>query len=200
MFYDATRPIFHGMPVFTGDPGVAFEQVCAISRDGVNVHRIIMGTHTGTHIDAPLHFIKHGSAVDGIDPAILVGKAHLWDLAGAPEIRRDHLLGRETGQRVVIKTGYRQEQGFSRYPPLSPEAASYLADKGVLLLGLDTPSPDSPGSSETHQILLKAGVVLVENMRLDHVPAGIYEIYCLPLPLAGLDGSPARVFLKSYAI
>lgn len=200
MFYDATRPICPGMPVYPGDPEVSFEQVCDISRVGVNVHRITMGTHTGTHIDAPLHFIKGGTAVDGIDPATLVGKAHLWDLRGVPEIGMSHLLEREMGMRVIIKTGFSQEQGFSRYPRLTTEAARYLVDKGVLLVGLDSPSPDSPGSSETHGILLQAGVVLVENMRLDHVPAGIYEMYCLPLPLAGLDGSPARVFLKSYPI
>ncbi|MFZ5652440.1 MAG: cyclase family protein [Bacillota bacterium] len=196
MFYDATRTLRPGTPVYPGDPVVSFDQVCCIDREGANVHKITMGTHTGTHIDAPLHYIKEGAAVDGVDPSALIGRARLLDLQGMPEIGREQLPARDLELRVVIKTGFKQEKGFGLYPRLTPEAARYLVESGVLLLGMDTPSPDSPGSSETHSILLQAGIVIVENMRLDHIPAGIYEMYCLPLPLAGMDGSPARVLMK----
>ncbi|MFZ5648867.1 MAG: cyclase family protein [Bacillota bacterium] len=196
MFYDVTRPMHPGMPVFPGDPEVSFNRVLDIARDGVSLHSITMGTHTGTHVDAPFHYIRDGNTVDGIDPAILVGEALLCDLQDTPEIRMDHLPVLEKSRRVVFKTGYRPEKGFSDYTFLTPGAARYLVDKGILLVGLDSPSPDPPGSSESHGILLNAGVVIVENLYLDNVPAGLYRMYCLPLLLCGMDGAPARVLLK----
>jgi len=192
--YDATFPVYPGMPVYPGDPEVSFSQVMKIESHGVDVHGITMGTHTGTHIDAPAHFIRGGKTVEGIEPGILMGSSRLHDLEGIEKIEKSHLVGLKMSPRIIIKTGYLQDR--PEHPFVTPEAAGYLVEMGIGLLGLDTPSPDRPDFPESHNILLEAGIVIIENMRLEHVPAGQYHLYCLPLLLLGMDGAPARVFLK----
>lgn len=194
MIYDATFPVYPGMPVYPGDPEVFFSQVMKIESHGVDVHGITMGTHTGTHIDAPAHFIKGGKTVEGIDPGILMGSSRLHDLGCVEKIEKSHLMGLKMSPRIIIKTGYLHDG--PDYPYITPEAARHLVELGIGLLGLDTPSPDRPDFPESHSILLKAGIVIIENMRLEHVPAGQYHLYCLPLLLLGMDGAPARVFLR----
>ncbi len=198
MIYDATKPVYPGMPVYPGDPEVFFSQIMKIESHGVDVHSIALGTHTGTHIDAPAHFFKDGETVDRIDPGILMGKTLLRDLGGVEKIEKAHLRGLKKTSRIIIKTGYRQD--VSDQPYLTPETSRHLVELGILLLGLDTPSPDPPDFTESHSILLDAGVLIIENMRLEHIPAGQYYLYCLPLLLLGMDGAPARVFLKNIKV
>jgi len=198
LIYDATLPVYPGMTVYPGDPEVSFSRIMKIESHGADVHGITMGTHTGTHIDAPAHFIKGGQTVEGIEPGILMGSSRLHCLEGIEKIEKSHLAGLKMSPRIIIKTGYLQDR--PEHPLITPEAAGYLVEMGIGLLGLDTPSPDRPDFPESHSILLKAGIVIIENMRLEHIPAGQYHLYCLPLLLLGMDGAPARVFLKKANI
>lgn len=197
MIYEVTQPLYPGMTIYPGDPEVNFKRVLGIDSDGVELHSVSLGTHTGTHIDAPRHFFKEGKTVDRIDPSVLVGSVRLHGIEGIGRIGSADISSLKPGKRVIIKTGFNINNGeMTDYPHILPDAARFLASCRVSLLGIDTPSVDPPGSDECHRILLKAGIVIVENLKLDGVPPGKYELLCLPLPLVGLDGSPARVLLR----
>lgn len=197
MIYDVTQPLHPGMTVYPGDPEVNFKKVLGIEGDGVEVHSVSLGTHTGTHIDAPSHLLKEGKTVDRIDPAVLVGSAGLYEIEGIGRIGLENISGLKMGRRVIIKTGFNINNGWiTVYPHILPDAARFLASCRISLLGIDTPSVDPPGSNQCHRILLEAGIVIVENLKLEGVPPGKYELLCLPLPLVGVDGSPARVLLR----
>lgn len=197
MIYDITQPLHQGMPVYPGDPEVNFKKVLDIGRDGVEVHSVSLGTHTGTHIDAPRHLLKEGKTVDRVDPAVLVGSAGLFGIEGIERIGLENISGLKKCRRVILKTGFKVNNGnVMDYPHFLPDAAYFLASCRISLLGIDTPSVDPPGSDQCHRILLEAGIVIVENLQLDGVPPGRYELLCLPLLLVGMDGSPARVLLR----
>lgn len=197
MIYDVTQPLHPGMTVYPGDPEVNFKKVLGIEGDGVEVHSVSLGTHTGTHIDAPSHLLKEGKTVDRIDPAVLVGSAGVHEIEDIGRIALENISGLKMGRRVIIKTGFNINNGWiTVYPHILPDAARFLASCRISLLGIDTPSVDPPGSNQCHRILLEAGIVIVENLKLEGVPPGKYELLCLPLPLVGVDGSPARVLLR----
>lgn len=197
MIYEVTQPLYPGMTVYPGDPEVNFNRVLGIDSDGVELHSVTLGTHTGTHIDAPRHVFKEGKTVDRIDPAVLLGSVRLYGIEGIGKIGGADISSLKPGKRVIIKTGFNiNNGGMTDYPHILPDAARFLASCRISLLGIDTPSVDPPGSDECHRILLGAGIVIVENLKLDGVPPGKYELLCLPLPLVGLDGSPARVLLR----
>ena len=197
MIYDVTQPLYPGMAVYPGDPEVNFKKVLGIDGDGVEVHSVSLGTHTGTHIDAPRHILKEGKTVDRINPAVLVGSAGLYEIEGIGKIGLENISGLKMGRRVIIKTGFNINNGeITAYPHILPDAARFLASCRISLLGIDTPSVDPPGRDHCHRILLEAGIVIVENLKLEEVPPGKYELLCLPLLLVGVDGSPARVLLR----
>ncbi|MFZ5595587.1 MAG: cyclase family protein [Bacillota bacterium] len=192
--FDITRPIRPEMTIYPGDPEVSFKKVACISTDGFSLHSISLGTHTGTHVDAPAHLVENGITVDKLAPDILVGRALVCETGDVVRIDIDCFKGCTGEKRVLIKTDYRS-RNINEPPYLSLGAAKFLIEGGTVLLGMDTPSPDTPWSLDCHKILLDAGVVLVENLDLTDISAGIYYLYCLPLLLSGLDGAPARVFL-----
>jgi len=196
MIFDVTYPVYQGMPVYPGDPGVEFNPVMTLDTDGVRVNSIAMGTHTGTHVDAPGHFIREGKTVEALDLRTLVGRVQVYDLPGITGISASHLDNIRPG-RVILKTGHLLSDNSPVKPCLTPGAALFLVRRGITLLGVDFPSVDCPGGKESHHILLESGVVVVENLMLMDVPPGSYQIICLPLALAGLDGAPARVLLKT---
>lgn len=191
------------MPFYPGDPEPHFRQ--AAGAPPWRVTELHLGTHTGTHIDAPSHFLPNGKTIDQypLDHFLLAGvvapvtcqddEPIEWDRLAA------HLSGFPGGGALLIRTGWDGFWGSERYfrhPFLSPEAASRLADSGVNLIGIDALNVDSTvqGTSHAHRALLGRDILIVENLaRLDQLRPGVpYQCSFLPLRLAGLDGSPVR--------
>jgi arylformamidase len=204
--YDVSVPIRPGMPVYEGDPDVTLERVSSVDKgDMANVSRIDFGVHTGTHIDAPAHFIEGGRGVDELDLDVLLGRVQVVDATDVESHIDAAAVARlmiERGvQRVIFKT--RNSQLWERsvfssdFVALTEDAARTLVERGVKLVGIDYLSiapKDDP--SPTHRVLLEAGIVIVEGLDLRDVPPGTYELICLPLRIAGADGAPARVLLR----
>jgi len=188
---DITRPISAALPVWPGDPRVEIEPVARLEAgDPAAVSRLTLGTHTGTHVDPPAHFLPGGATVDEIALDVLVGPAVVVDFAGSGGGGTERLRAAAGHhRRVLLKTG--ATDGV-----VTPDVARHLVDGGVFLVGVDTSSIE-PGETEypVHRLLLSAGVVIVEGLELSHVAPGEYQLVCLPLRIAGGDGAPARAVL-----
>jgi len=205
-FLDITTPIRSGMPVYPGDPPVAVAPHLAVSRgDPVNVSTLTLGSHTGTHLDAPRHLGAEGAAVDELPLALLLGPALVMDLGPVPAIEADALArsGRlDLGDlpRLLLKTAP-AGSGASEHPPLTEDAARLLLDADVRLVGIEGLSVDAPSATElpVHRLLLGAGVLILEGLDLSAVAPGEYELVCLPLKLHGGDGAPVRAALVQRA-
>ena len=167
-----------------------------------------MGTHTGTHIDAPRHILDKGKSVDQLSLEVLIGKAHVVEVvplsgwAIQPSDLTVAGVPRDAG-RVILKTSNSDlwalgPQHFEEYfVHLSEKAAQWLAGCGIKLLGVDYMSVDGAHEKDmpAHHVLMEAGVVIVENLDLSRVPPGVYNLIALPLKLRNADGAPARVVL-----
>ncbi len=202
--FDISRTLEEGMAVWPGDPEFSCRWAMRI-RDGqtCNVAEIHMGIHTGTHIDAPLHRNDSGADVSGIPIRNCIGPARVFSMAAEECIRAADLeaLDWRGVERVLFKTRSRrlQRPQFSRsYVYFAEDAAEFLARHGMYLVGTDAPSVDAFDSEllPSHTILLGRRTVILEDAQLEKVPPGDYELVCLPLKLAGLDGSPVRALLR----
>ncbi|MCX2727408.1 cyclase family protein [Thermomicrobium sp. 4228-Ro] len=205
--FDLSHTIVTGLPIFPGDPEVRLE--LANATPPWRVTRMTLGSHSGTHIDAPSHFFADGRSITDypaarfILPAILVQLPDLADDAAIPfPLLRECVPGSPTGQAVLLATGWDRYWGTDRYfrhPYLSEEAATWLAEARAALVGIDALNVDSTvqGTDHAHAHLLGADVLIVENLRgLRTVPPGRdYLFVCLPLPLEGADGAPVRAVL-----
>jgi arylformamidase len=203
--YDVTVGISPQMPVWPGDPGVQLERVEAIAEGAnANVSRLTCGVHTGTHVDAPLHFIDGAPAVETLPLKLLTGRAYVVHLPTAKVI--DEATLESAGlpprtRRVLFKTRnselWAKEKAFqTNFVAVDASGARWLVRKGVQLVGVDYLSVAPYGQSkETHHVLLEAGVVVIEGLDLSRVSQGRYSLYCLPLKLIGSDGAPARTIL-----
>ena len=204
--YDVSLTISNGMVAWPGDPEVNIMPYKSIKEGASsNVSRIQLGSHTGTHIDVPYHFIDGGRTLDDIPIEIFVGKARLFELAvlkkiDAGDLNRLNLTGVE---RVLFKTRnsrfWERNEGFRKdFVYLTSEGAGFLVDSGVKMVGIDYLSVEEFGnkSAPAHHILLGAGVIVVEGLNLSGLKEGEYEIICSPLKIKGGDGAPARVFLR----
>jgi arylformamidase len=209
--YDVTVPIRAGMPIYEGDPGLSIEAWSAMSKgDSANVSFLHFGAHTGTHVDAPAHFIEGGNKIDSLPLDILIGPARVVRVPDAlVEIDPEFLNGCDlTGvTRVLFHTRNSSfwNEGFRKdFTHVMPEAAELLVQHGIKLVGNDYLSVEKfrSGHHRTHLTLLRNGVVIVEGLNLSEVPAGDYELICLPLKIAGGagDGAPARVVLRTLNI
>lgn len=205
---DVTLLLEPGLLVYPGEPAVHLEPIFRLSQgDDFDVSELCLGTHTGTHVDPPSHFLEGGATVDQLPLEALVGPAVVADLTsvvghiGPTEL--DSLELEEGTQRLLFKTANsrlweRPPASFpERYVGLSPEGARWVAQRGIRLVGTDFLSIEPPGGEgyPTHLALLGAGVVIVEGLDLRAVDPGHYRLVCLPLKLAGADGAPARVAL-----
>jgi arylformamidase len=200
---DISQPLSAGIPTWPGDTEFAFDLTATRAQTGsVNVGRLTMSTHTGTHVDAPFHFREGGAKVADLDPEVLVGPARVIVVRGeegigAGELGRQDLDG---VVRLLIRTGSWPDR--DRFPGrirhLEPEAAGLLADKGVRLVGVDTPSVDPLDSKNlpAHHALLERGVHILEGLVLDRAEPGDYGLISLPLPLRDADASPVRAMLR----
>jgi arylformamidase len=192
------------MPTWPGDPG--FERSLHHSIAGgasSDVSVITMGSHTGTHIDAPAHFLPGAPSVDELPLDVLVGEAVVFELDVEDRITRADLEELELAgnTRVLFKTRnsslWERDEFTPDFVYLASEAAEYLVNAGVKLTGIDYLSVGRyDGGGRVHRTLLEHGVVVVEGLNLSKVEPGNYEILCLPLKILGADGAPARVLLR----
>lgn len=204
--HDVTLSLSSQVPTFPGDPPFELQPLSRI-QDGspYSLARIAMGTHSGTHVDAPSHFLADGATVDELPMEILLGKARVVELPVSEKIERTDLeaLDLSDDLRVLVKTrmsGQLRHRAIQEdHVYLTPDAAVYLAQIGIKLVGIDSLSIERFGSGDfaAHRALLTAGVVIVEGLDLSDVEPGEYEMACLPLRIAGADGSPARVVLRT---
>jgi arylformamidase len=202
---DITVPIRHGMVTYEGDPGVSVRQRLSIaSGDPANVSEICLGSHTGTHIDAPAHFLDGASTLDGVSMAALLGRVAVVETQAATMIRApecDALVPADA-ERVIFKTrnsALWRRSAFTRdYVALDSTAARWLIDRGVRLVGIDYLSIEAFGAAghPVHKMLLGARVVILEGLDLSAARPGEYELLCLPLRVAGADGAPCRALLR----
>ena len=207
--WDISVPVRHGGLVYPGNPPISITAVQSIAQGNTaNVSRIDLGSHTGTHVDAPLHFMDGGAGVDELPLDVLIGPARLIAFGdevmsvGEAELRRHDLRG---VTRLLLRTrnsGWLASGSPEFHPDfthVAPDGAEYLVSIGVRLVGVDYLSVEQFRSPHhrTHKTLLSNGVVIVEGLVLSEPPPGDYELYCLPMLLAGLDGAPARAVLRA---
>ena len=212
-FIDLTYPIEEGMLTFHAHwhPKVSIEQLGKIEIEGRESRKILFGTHTGTHVDAPLHFIPNGKSVDQISLKKLNGKITIIDFSSLDEnasVTKEMLQDKPISTKILFKFGWGKNWGSEKfyvgYPFFTKEAAEFLVSSNVELIAYDSPSPDDSrtklGSDEDsliHKIFLTNDIILVEYLaNLDQVKdLQGWSISVNPLKIKSADGSPARVFL-----
>lgn len=204
--YDISVPLSAALPVYPGDPAVSLQRLATEAADGgASVTRLLMTTHSGTHLDVPRHLWPDGLAVDQIPLNRLMGPAMVAEIkeAGAIDDKTLRHLPLHGAERLLLKTGNSSlwsRSGFcSEYTALNEEAAVWLVEAGVKLVGIDYLSIEPyPASGRVHEILLAGDVLILEGLDLSAVPPGPYELICLPLAIAGGDGAPVRAVLRGH--
>jgi len=196
-----------GIATYPGNPPFEIAPVHRIAAgDTANNSRLTMGTHTGTHVDAPKHFMDDRPGVDAMSLDLLIGRARVVDMPVRGGITAKHLqdAGLREDLRVLLRTpnsklwNNTKEPFHQEYTHLTGDGAKFLVDQGVKLVGVDYLSVEqfhSP-THPAHHALLGANVIIIEGLNLSDAEPGLYEMYCLPLKIAGADGAPARVVLK----
>jgi arylformamidase len=193
------------LPVWPGDTPFSARAILSHGPDSpVEVGRMTLSTHSGTHADAPVHYDVRGQAIADVPLVPYIGRARVIDLAGhrgpvRPSDIKRHLL--EDGvERVLLRTFERfpHDQWASEFSPVAADTIRLLSENGVVLVGTDAPSldPEDSKSMEAHMAVRDAGMRILEGLVLDDVPAGDYELIALPLKLEGLDASPVRAVLR----
>ncbi|RXE57107.1 cyclase [Methanoculleus taiwanensis] len=194
--FDVTRPI---SPDMLAIPGVTRTEFRREERERYLIADVLVSTHAGTHIDAPIHYLKTGMTVDRLPLDHLIGPCRVVDLGDIEgEIPADRLAGKIGGvRRLLLKTSFSAAERFDPvFPHLGLEAARLLVREGILSVGIDSPSIEAlVCDGSVHRALLGNSCFIIEMLDLSGVPEGDYDLIALPLPLEGLDGSPARVVL-----
>ncbi len=198
-------------PVYEGDAPMKFDFLKDMRKgDALTLSAYSLGAHSGTHIDAPMHFVAEGASIDRVPLDPLIGPARVIDIPDsvqaidARELDRHQWRGAE---RVLFRTrsslrGWMSSSTFHRdFAYIAPDAAQLLADAGTRLVGIDYISAEQFGAPEpkTHRILLGKGIPVVEGLALEHVSAGDYDLIVLPMKVAGHEGAPARAVLRRRA-
>ena len=203
---DLSHTIKNDMQIYPGDPAPTIERSLEHDKDYCHVDRLNLGSHTGTHIDAPYHFLKDGKRISDFEAGYFIGRGLVMDFRGMGENESISLEAVkkydeeiEKGMFVFLMTGWNKyfgEEKYLRHPFLSEEAAKYFVEKGVKIVGLDALNIDSTQDEvfASHNVLLPADVLIVENLsKLDTIPENKEAIYSLlPLKVEGTDGSPIR--------
>ena len=205
--WDVSMPLFEGTPTFPGDPAFSHRPVHSLARgDPYSVSALSFGSHAGTHVDPPCHFIAGGATVDRLDLEVLNGPCWVADVPpDARSIGPEVVAGLPTGTtRVLFRTSnsprWRAKlEFFPDYVAVSEPGAQELVRRKVRLVGVDALSVESDPSGQfpVHHRLLGDGVLIIEGLLLSDVPGGAYDLHCLPLDLRGGDGGPARVVLTA---
>jgi arylformamidase len=204
--FDVSPEIFPGMVVWPGDAGVELARVDKMEEGAhSNTSHLSCGTHTGTHIDAPLHFLPAGAALDGIPLEALVGPAWVADFPQAARMGAADLeaAGIPEGiERLLLKTSnsrlWAEDNSFHpEYVGLDESGAEWIVERNLQLVGVDYLSVAAHDrTGPVHRILLGKGVVIVEGLDLNGVPSGACRFYCLPLRLRGAEAAPARAVIE----
>jgi arylformamidase len=204
---DISVPVHNGMPVWPNDPGLHFEHTMDQNNGDVcTVTRATMSAHTGTHMDAPLHFVRNSTTIDQMPIDATVGPARVIAIGDPKAIHREELLPHkiQRGERILFRTG-NSDKDWANLPFdeqfifIARDGAEYLAECGVKTVGVDYLSVGgySQDSVETHVALLGKGIWVIEGLALGPIAPGDYELVCLPLKWAGAEGAPARAILRS---
>jgi arylformamidase len=204
MLYDVTQPVSTALAGWPGDAAYRFEWSCTKAGGAsVNVGQMSCSIHTGTHVDAPYHFDDQGATTESLPLDAYLGPARVVDVADRPLIRRSDLatIDLKGTPRLLLRTrAWRDHSKFPEaIPVLDSDVPDWLAERGVVLLGLDVPSVDVLDSKTlpVHHALGRHGIAILESLDLSAVPEGIYELIALPLKLTGADGSPVRAVLRT---
>jgi arylformamidase len=202
---DISVPIYVGMVRWPGDPPVEISQPMHLHRGDIcTVSRLALGVHTGTHVDAPSHFLKGAKGVDSLSPEAMVGPARVIEILETAAIGEAELSGRriERGDRLLLKTSnsarcWNTDEFVPDFAHLTLDGAAYLAGVGIRTIGIDYLSighgDDGPA---VHRALLGAEILIVEGLNLSGVEPGAYDLVCLPLKIRDGDGAPARALLR----
>jgi arylformamidase len=205
--HDISLSISPDMPVWPGDPAVELELIASMDQGAhANVSRLSVSVHTGTHVDAPHHFLNDGRTVEGLPLDLLTGPCYVAQIPDdMDDINADVLDGIPIpAETIRLLFGTRNSHLWAKgdnkfhkdFVGVTEDGAQWLVTRGIKLVGVDYLSIAPYGESvPTHTVLLKAGVVVVEGLNLSKVPRGFYDLYCLPLKLKGSDGAPARAVL-----
>ncbi|HTR37442.1 MAG TPA: cyclase family protein [Bryobacteraceae bacterium] len=207
---DISVPLRPGMVCWPGDAPFERRDALTLATGGeCNLSELSLTAHTGTHIDAPRHYLTGGAGIDAMPINATVGRARVIaiqdpELIRISEIEASHLA---KGDRVLFKTQnsarcWKTGHFESDYIYIPPDTARFLAACGVQTVGIDYLSVGGTGpqGAETHRILLSAGVWIIESLNLEHVEPGEYELVCLPLKILGSDGAPARAVLRKLVL
>lgn len=209
---DLTYPIHEGMTTYPRywHPKVEITQLGQHDIEGRETHRIVLGTHTGTHCDAPRHFIEGGQTIDLVPLDIFIGPAVVLDFSKKRPLQEiavsdfEEHLGNNIPERLILRFDWSdywdKSEYYKNHPFISIDAAQWLVGKGIRLLAMDTPTPDRPSKvkdtakdSPVHKILLVKGIILVEYLcNLKELKQREIELIILPLKIVDGDGSPAR--------
>jgi arylformamidase len=204
--WDISPPVSASSPVFPGDSAYAQQWAARIGPGcPVNVATLTLSPHTGAHADAPLHYDDAGAAIGAVPLEPYLGRCRVIHAVGrGPLIEWAHLehAARGLPPRVLVRTYRRQPEGWdSELAAYAPQTVERLADLGVMLIGIDSASIDPADSKalDSHQVIRRRGLRVLENLRLDDVPEGDYELIALPLKLMTADASPVRAVLRELS-
>lgn len=204
VLYDITRPLAAGIPVWPGDAPCRIDWTARIGAESAaNVAELCMSAHTGTHADGPFHVLPEGARIGEAPLDAYVGPARLVDAAGRERLDAGwaaQVVAGGSMERLLVHTGAWADPDVfpSRFTALDPDAARMLVEAGVRLFGTDAPSVDwfEAADLPAHRVLLGAGAGILENLLLDGVPPGEYELIALPLRMPDADASPVRAVLR----
>ena len=201
--FDISRPLKTGVPTWPGDTPFSYEVSWTKEQSGsVNVGKLTMSIHTGTHIDAPFHFENEGRKVMELDLELYIGLARVIDVSGKSSIGAEDLKEYDLDgvARLLLRTNSwsNQEDFPTEIAYLRADLGPYLAEKGIRLIGVDVPSVDPLDSKElsAHHALHAHDIHILEGIFLEHIEPGDFELIALPLPLVEADGSPVRAVLR----
>ncbi len=204
--HDITLTISNSLVTYPGDPGIEITRVHTIGKNSKsNLTKLDMGAHTGTHVDAPVHFIEGGSGSDALDLGILIGPAIVIDATKEERISANSIENFKIPpgtERILFRTRNSEiwastpEKFFPDFVGITKDGAEWLVKKNVKLVGIDYLSIAPFHKAEpTHKVLLEAGIIPIEGLNLSGIAPGAYFLICLPLKIKGSDGAPSRVVL-----
>jgi arylformamidase len=203
IIHDISWPISTNTTAYKNRKTVEFKPIKSFESDSVRESLITLGSHTGTHIDAPSHFQKNGKTIDQLDLSHVIGKCKVFDMSAITDgITQDHLenLDIQAHDIILFKTSNSANQATDKFTPhfifLEISGAQYLVQRNVKAVGIDYLGIERGQAGHlTHNLLFKHNIVIIEGLRLGAIKQGSYFLCCLPLAIVGLEAAPARAVL-----